>query len=358
VIDAGGTLHLSPDVNAFRARATSPKGNESQFVQGNYAGQLSARGETLELWQGTRLVSTNTYTGAATPAQLGLRVTEMDYNPGARNGDTFTDLQSYEFVELMNIWTNTISLAGVRFSNGVSLTLPTVSLAPGDRRVVVRNLAAFQERHPTVATNLVLGVYAGALDNSGERITLLDPSGEEIHDFTFNNIWYPLTDGQGYSLTVASETQEPDLWSSAAGWQPSGKLSGTPTLPDSAGDTDGDGMPDRWETQYGLNPQSNADAGLDADADGLSNRDEHVAGTNPSSALSVLNVSANSAGIGTFPGLAGRTYTVQYRNSLSDGAWQKLADFAPVSDGAVSFTDPDAVNRSGRVYRVVTPAQP
>ncbi len=49
VIPAGGTLFLSPDVKAFRARATSPRGNEGRFVQGNYQGQLSARGETLTL---------------------------------------------------------------------------------------------------------------------------------------------------------------------------------------------------------------------------------------------------------------------------------------------------------------------
>ena len=83
-----------------------------------------------------------------------------------------------------------------------------------------------------------------------------------------------------------------------------------------------------------------------------------MAGTQPRSSLSVLNVSANAAGIGSFPGLAGRTYTVQYRDSLASGAWQKLADFAPVADGNIAFLDPDAANRTGRLYRIVTPMQP
>lgn len=51
VIPAGGTLYLSPDVNAFRSRGTSPTGGEGHFVQGNYRGQLSSVGGTLELYR-------------------------------------------------------------------------------------------------------------------------------------------------------------------------------------------------------------------------------------------------------------------------------------------------------------------
>lgn len=45
-------------------------------------------------------------------------------------------------------------------------------------------------------------------------------------------------------------------------------------------DLDSDGMPDRWETNYGLNPASN-DASTDADNDGLSNLEEYQAGASP-----------------------------------------------------------------------------
>lgn len=46
-------------------------------------------------------------------------------------------------------------------------------------------------------------------------------------------------------------------------------------------DTDGDGMPDWWETANGLNPNSPADATTDPDNDGLTNLQEFTAGTDP-----------------------------------------------------------------------------
>jgi hypothetical protein len=49
VIPAGGTLYVSPDVTAFRNRATSPTGREGRFVQGNYRGRLSNRWGILKL---------------------------------------------------------------------------------------------------------------------------------------------------------------------------------------------------------------------------------------------------------------------------------------------------------------------
>ena len=53
---------------------------------------------------------------------------------------------------------------------------------------------------------------------------------------------------------------------------------------DETADTDGDGMPDSYETAHGLDPSNPADAGLDPDLDGLTNLDESRRRTNPRSA--------------------------------------------------------------------------
>jgi PGF-pre-PGF domain-containing protein len=51
-------------------------------------------------------------------------------------------------------------------------------------------------------------------------------------------------------------------------------------------DSDGDGMLDSWETQYGLDPYYAGDASQDTDGDGYTNLQEYQAGTDPTSASS------------------------------------------------------------------------
>jgi hypothetical protein len=58
-------------------------------------------------------------------------------------------------------------------------------------------------------------------------------------------------------------------------------------------DTDGDGMPDAWETQYGLNPRNRFAANLDLDGDKIRNIDEFKAGTNPND----RDIDKNSDGV-------------------------------------------------------------
>jgi len=57
-----------------------------------------------------------------------------------------------------------------------------------------------------------------------------------------------------------------------------------------------------------------------------------------------------------FTAVAGQTYTVQYRDSLSAGGWLKLADVQPVTQ-SVEVPDPTVTNSTTRYYRLVTPQQ-
>lgn len=49
-------------------------------------------------------------------------------------------------------------------------------------------------------------------------------------------------------------------------------------------DADGDGLPDEWEREHGLNPSDKADADGDLDQDGFTNREEYLAKTDPANA--------------------------------------------------------------------------
>ncbi|NCA82824.1 MAG: hypothetical protein EOM72_08780, partial [Opitutae bacterium] len=103
----------------------------------------------------------------------------------------------------------------------------------------------------------------------------------------------PLQDGEGNiandpKLVSASHIamDSPCVGAGSAAYAAGTDLDGEAWLnPPSMGcdepvDTDGDGMPDWWEAQYGLNSQVN-DAAGDADGDGLSNGGEYQEGTSP-----------------------------------------------------------------------------
>jgi hypothetical protein len=62
-------------------------------------------------------------------------------------------------------------------------------------------------------------------------------------------------------------------------------------------DSDGDGLPDWWESQYGLNPQNPTDANGDQDADGYTNLQEFANGTHPNLANARVTIFEPKAGV-------------------------------------------------------------
>ncbi|MDB6034785.1 MAG: hypothetical protein JWM16_5123, partial [Verrucomicrobiales bacterium] len=229
VMPSNSVMYVSPNVVAFRARTTGPRGGQGLFVQGPYKGQLNAWGETLSLTDEIgRMVSTNGYSPAPTTLQRYLRITEIMYNPAAVAGNA-TDAQEFEYIELKNIGPVTLDLTGVRFTSGVDFSFTgsaVTSLAPGAKVLVVRNQAAFSARYPN-ATGIA-GSYLGNLDNKGEMIRLEDPSGEKILEFAYDSSWYPITDGYGFSLAIVNENAYWATWGSKESWSPSGTVNGSP----------------------------------------------------------------------------------------------------------------------------------
>ena len=229
VIPANGSIYLSPNLAAFRARTTGPRGGQGLLVMGPYTGdQLSANGETLVLktTAGTQ-VATVSFGPNPSPAQRFLRITEVMYHPADAPSGVPND-EEFEFIELKNIsTTQSINLAGVKFTQGVDFTFPNMTLAPGAYTLVVKNRAAFESRY---GTGLPIGGEYGldSLENGGGPVQLKDAVGEEILDFSYDDLWYPSTDLGGRSLTMMDPLAHFDSWRLKESWRPSSVVGGSP----------------------------------------------------------------------------------------------------------------------------------
>jgi hypothetical protein len=212
-------LSINSNVRVF-ARSRNP----------NHANLTGANNPPINsLWSGPRVDSF--YVSIPT-----LRITEIMYHPQPLPGNT-NDANNFEYLELTNVGSNTLSLIGFQFTNGITFTFTATnrvtSLAPGGRVLLVKSLAAFALRYPTV-TNLVAGEYSGSLDNAGEELALIGPMGEPILDFSYDPNWYPLADGEGFSLVAVNENAPPSAWTNAVQWRMSAYDGGSPGAADSA----------------------------------------------------------------------------------------------------------------------------
>jgi hypothetical protein len=173
-----------------------------------------------------------------------------------------------------------------------------------------------------------------------------------------------LLSGQTGSTLTLSNVQQPNAGNyTVVATNGSGSATSNPAvLTVTNSDSDGDGIPDTWESANGLNPNNSADADLDSDGDGRSNREEYLAGSNPQNPQNVFKATmvtdAAQNRYVRFTAMDGKSYTVQYRTSLTTGTWMKLGDVAAGTTRILDLPDPAATSTPMRIYRVVTPQQP
>jgi hypothetical protein len=166
-----------------------------------------------------------------------LRVSEIMYNPGNVSEDEmaagFDDADDFEFIELQNTGSTPISLSGVTFNQGIRFTFSDFILAGGEHILVVNDQPAFTQRYSAVET-VIAGEFDGSISNSGEGIALTGPFGSLIQAFSFDDDWFPPTDGGGQSLVSNFNDSGPDDWNMPSGWRASTFAGGSPGRPDSS----------------------------------------------------------------------------------------------------------------------------
>jgi hypothetical protein len=293
-----------------------------------------------------------------------------------------------EFVELQNIYGTNVTLFDPayptntwRMRDAVSFTFPTnLTLVSGGRLLVVGFpptdaplLAAFRAKFNVPAEVPVLGPWTGRLANDSDSVELVKPDTVQllphpdagfVPQVLVDKVHYsaiapwPMAATTGSNslqrLSLASYGNDPANWFAAS------PTAGAPNVPSDFVDTDGDGMSDSWEMTYFHT--LDRDGTGDWDADGLPDLQEYLAGTSPTDPASSLRFLSASPGTPyplTFLAVAGRSYTVQFRDNLTVGTWQTLTNLPPaIVSGPAEVADPDFGAAAARFYRIVTPSIP
>ncbi len=223
-------LNLSTDSSDFLISAELVAG---EISQGTVAPDAIEYTEPI-LLTGSTHIKARTFAGqwsalneatfAVGPVAESLRVSEIMYNPADPNA---------EYIELTNVGDETINLHLVQFTRGVQFTFPYVDLAPGDYLLVVEDIDAFEAVYGGGLP--IAGRYTGKLDNAGEWIELQDAAGQVVHSFRYDDDWYEITDGMGFSLTVCDPaTIDPIALGDKGSWRPSVYAGGSPGFDDSS----------------------------------------------------------------------------------------------------------------------------
>lgn len=164
-----------------------------------------------------------------------LRITELMYNPAKADttrGELAVNNENYEFIELKNIGSETIDLNQVKFSDGIDFTFSNFELGPDEYVIIVKDQTAFESRYGSLLN--ITGEYSGRLENGGESIRLENAFGQTILDFSYEDHWYDMVDGRGFSLTIVDPTNpDTNSWGQKDSWRSSMYIGGSPGRDDS-----------------------------------------------------------------------------------------------------------------------------
>lgn len=289
VIPGSGSVFVSPDVRSFRARTTSPKGNENRFVVGPYSGHLSPYGEKLVLENAAGGIVAQIQVAADPNApQVSIDVTEIlsssNHLDNTINGDWW---------ELTNTSAQPLELAGFSWDDNRALAgqavFGVVTLGAGESIIILDEddddeASLFRQAWGLPASVKILTREDFGLESlrglgNGDSVIVYLPNGSEVaranyasHTAGRSRMWFrngiavpggysqlgkygsiasSITPGDvaspGFAAADPATLTDPyeiwaanhDLWSSAAAWD---------------ADPDGDGRSNRAEYAFGGTP--------------------------------------------------------------------------------------------------------
>jgi hypothetical protein len=234
------------DSNSWRVTLPAPPGQSTVILEAvDFSGQVVD----------TDTIIINNTTSLAPASAGSLVVSEVMYHPSGLTpfeiNAGIIDPDQFEYLEIMNISADSVTLDGARFVDGVDYNFAQgVILPPAGRLVIARDRAAFLQRHPGASVTLAAGGFLNdtGLTNGGERLRLVDAAGADIRNFTYNDRapWPEGADGQGYSMVLIAPGLSPDH-TLAHNWRSSVLPGGSPGQSDAvifSGQADADGDSD------------------------------------------------------------------------------------------------------------------
>jgi hypothetical protein len=216
----------SPEITTFNSSITIPP--QAVEVGGWYRVRVRMKDSTGR-W--SRWSDAVQFQAGPSPSKVkdSLRITEIDYNPASPPPEAlYQNNDDYEFIEIKNIGSQLINLLGAQFTAGIDFTFPDISLLPGESVVLAKNPDAFTSRYVITGIKIVPTGYLGFLDNGGEQLILKDALGQTILNFTYDDAWYPTTDGGGYTLQIIDPLAATGTWNNSTAWRASLYVDGTP----------------------------------------------------------------------------------------------------------------------------------